>query len=60
MTILTAASANRRSAQSAGRFRRPRYFLHGNRDFFVGKRFARESAMTLLEEKLLDPTGARC
>ncbi|MDU3719436.1 MAG: UDP-2,3-diacylglucosamine diphosphatase [Klebsiella michiganensis] len=38
----------------------PCYFLHGNRDFLVGKRFARESAMTLLpEEKLLDLYGRK-
>lgn len=38
----------------------PCYFLHGNRDFLVGQRFARESAMTLLpEEKLLDLYGRK-
>ena len=39
----------------------PCYFLHGNRDFLVGQRFARESAMTLLpEEKLLDLFVRKC
>jgi UDP-2,3-diacylglucosamine hydrolase len=29
----------------------PCYFIHGNRDFLVGKRFARASGMTLLPEE---------
>ncbi|WHP30269.1 UDP-2,3-diacylglucosamine diphosphatase [Trabulsiella odontotermitis] len=38
----------------------PCYFIHGNRDFLVGKRFARESGMILLpEEKVLDINGRR-
>ncbi|KNC91731.1 UDP-2,3-diacylglucosamine diphosphatase [Trabulsiella odontotermitis] len=38
----------------------PCYFMHGNRDFLVGKRFARESGMILLpEEKVLDISGRR-
>ncbi|WP_054180397.1 UDP-2,3-diacylglucosamine diphosphatase [Trabulsiella odontotermitis] len=38
----------------------PCYFIHGNRDFLVGKRFARESGMLLLpEEKVLDINGRR-
>lgn len=38
----------------------PCYFLHGNRDFLVGQRFARESGMILLpEEKLLDLYGRK-
>ncbi|HDT2082495.1 TPA: UDP-2,3-diacylglucosamine diphosphatase [Enterobacter roggenkampii] len=33
----------------------PCYFIHGNRDFLIGKRYARESGMTLLpEEQVLD------
>lgn len=33
----------------------PCYFIHGNRDFLLGKRFARESSMQLLpEEKVLN------
>ena len=33
----------------------PCYFIHGNRDFLLGKRFARESGMQLLpEEKVLN------
>jgi UDP-2,3-diacylglucosamine hydrolase len=33
----------------------PCYFIHGNRDFLIGKRFATESGMQLLpEEKVLD------
>lgn len=36
----------------------PCYFIHGNRDFLLGKRFARESGMTLLpEEKVLNLYG---
>ena len=36
----------------------PCYFIHGNRDFLIGKRFARESGMTLLpEEKVLELYG---
>ncbi|WNP33643.1 UDP-2,3-diacylglucosamine diphosphatase [Enterobacter kobei] len=36
----------------------PVYFLHGNRDFLLGQRFARESGMTLLpEEKVLELYG---
>ncbi len=39
----------------------PCYFIHGNRDFLLGKRFARESGMTLLpEEKVLELYGRRC
>lgn len=34
------------------------YFIHGNRDFLLGKRFARESGLTLLpEEKVLHLYG---
>ncbi|EGQ5280214.1 UDP-2,3-diacylglucosamine diphosphatase [Enterobacter hormaechei] len=36
----------------------PCYFIHGNRDFLIGKRYARESGMTLLpEEQVLDLYG---
>ncbi|WOJ29682.1 UDP-2,3-diacylglucosamine diphosphatase [Citrobacter koseri] len=38
----------------------PCFFIHGNRDFLIGKRFARESGMTLLpQEKVLDLYGRR-
>lgn len=38
----------------------PCYFIHGNRDFLIGKRFATESSMQLLpEEKVLDLYGRR-
>lgn len=38
----------------------PCYFIHGNRDFLLGKRFARLSGMTLLpEEKVLDLYGRK-
>lgn len=38
----------------------PCYFIHGNRDFLIGKRYARESGMTLLpEEQVLDLYGRR-
>lgn len=38
----------------------PCYFIHGNRDFLLGKRFARESGMQLLpEEKTLNLYGKR-
>ncbi|WP_437887062.1 UDP-2,3-diacylglucosamine diphosphatase [Phytobacter sp. V91] len=38
----------------------PCYFIHGNRDFLLGKRFARESGMQLLpEEKVLELYGRR-
>ncbi|EBW6735459.1 UDP-2,3-diacylglucosamine diphosphatase [Salmonella enterica subsp. enterica serovar Oranienburg] len=34
------------------------FFIHGNRDFLIGKRFARESGMILLpQEKVLDLYG---
>jgi UDP-2,3-diacylglucosamine hydrolase len=36
----------------------PCYFIHGNRDFLVGQRFARQSGMILLaEEERLDLYG---
>ena len=36
----------------------PCYFIHGNRDFLIGKRYARESGMTLLpEEQVLNLYG---
>lgn len=36
----------------------PCFFIHGNRDFLLGRRFARESGMTLLpQEKVLDLYG---
>lgn len=36
----------------------PCYFIHGNRDFLIGKRFARESGMQLLpQEKVLNLYG---
>ncbi|HGK7504568.1 UDP-2,3-diacylglucosamine diphosphatase [Kluyvera cryocrescens] len=36
----------------------PCYFIHGNRDFLIGKRFARDSGMQLLpEEKVLNLYG---
>ncbi|MDA8477581.1 UDP-2,3-diacylglucosamine diphosphatase [Citrobacter sp. Awk 4] len=38
----------------------PCFFIHGNRDFLLGKRFARESGMTLLpQEMVLDLYGRR-
>jgi UDP-2,3-diacylglucosamine hydrolase len=38
----------------------PCFFIHGNRDFLLGKRFARESGMTLLpEEQVLDLYGRK-
>lgn len=38
----------------------PCYFIHGNRDFLMGKRFARQSGMTLLPaEKVLTLYGER-
>ena len=38
----------------------PVYFIHGNRDFLVGRRFARASGMTLLpEEQVLTLYGHR-
>nr|WP_290127667.1 UDP-2,3-diacylglucosamine diphosphatase [Enterobacter roggenkampii] len=38
----------------------PCYFIHGNRDFLIGKRYARESGMTLLpEEQVLDLYGRK-
>ena len=36
------------------------FFIHGNRDFLIGKRFVRESGMTLLpQEKVLNLYGRR-
>ncbi|PWK97477.1 UDP-2,3-diacylglucosamine hydrolase [Pantoea allii] len=38
----------------------PLYFIHGNRDFLIGQRFARASSMTLLpEERVLTLYGHR-
>lgn len=38
----------------------PCYFIHGNRDFLVGQRFARQCGMTLLPERqVLDLYGRR-
>ena len=38
----------------------PVYFIHGNRDFLIGRRFARASGMTLLpEEQVLTLYGRR-
>uniref|UniRef100_A0A8H9YX76 UDP-2,3-diacylglucosamine hydrolase n=1 Tax=Pseudomonas tritici TaxID=2745518 RepID=A0A8H9YX76_9PSED len=38
----------------------PCYFIHGNRDFLIGKRFAHESGMTLLpEENVLELYGRK-
>jgi UDP-2,3-diacylglucosamine hydrolase len=38
----------------------PCYFIHGNRDFLLGKRFARESGMQLLaQEHVVDIEGRR-
>jgi len=38
----------------------PCFFIHGNRDFLLGRRFARDSLMTLLpEEKVLELYGRR-
>ncbi|MDU6925267.1 UDP-2,3-diacylglucosamine diphosphatase [Franconibacter helveticus] len=38
----------------------PCYFIHGNRDFLLGKDFARQSGMTLLpQEKVLELYGQR-
>lgn len=38
----------------------PCAFIHGNRDFLLGKRYARESGMTLLpEEQVLDLYGRK-
>lgn len=38
----------------------PCFFIHGNRDFLIGQRFAHESGMTLLpEEQVLDLYGRK-
>lgn len=37
----------------------PCYFIHGNRDFLLGKRFARASMQLLPEEKVLELYGRR-
>jgi UDP-2,3-diacylglucosamine hydrolase len=38
----------------------PCFFIHGNRDFLIGKRYARECGMTLLpEEQVLDLYGRK-
>ncbi|AIA71975.1 UDP-2,3-diacylglucosamine diphosphatase [Pectobacterium atrosepticum] len=38
----------------------PCYFVHGNRDFLIGKRFARQSGMTLLPtENIVDLYGQK-
>lgn len=38
----------------------PVYFIHGNRDFMVGRRFARDAGVTLLpEHKVIDLYGER-
>ncbi|HED3138210.1 UDP-2,3-diacylglucosamine diphosphatase [Citrobacter farmeri] len=38
----------------------PCFFIHGNRDFLISKRFARESGMTLLpQERVLELYGRR-
>lgn len=38
----------------------PVYFIHGNRDFMVGRRFARQAGVTLLpEHKVIDLYGER-
>lgn len=38
----------------------PCYFIHGNRDFLLGKRFAQASGMTLLpQEQVIEPYGRR-
>ncbi|AOM42584.1 UDP-2,3-diacylglucosamine diphosphatase [Xenorhabdus hominickii] len=38
----------------------PCYFIHGNRDFLLGSRFAKESGLTLLpQEKVLELHGKR-
>lgn len=38
----------------------PCYFIHGNRDFLIGKRFAQRAGMTLLPgEKIVDLYGRR-
>jgi UDP-2,3-diacylglucosamine hydrolase len=54
------------ASQVAAAFRRlsdhgvPVYFMHGNRDFLVGERFARESGMTILPDPtLVDLYGSR-
>lgn len=47
-------------AQALSQLNIPCFFIHGNRDFLVGKRFARAAGMTLLpEEQLLDLYGKR-
>jgi len=37
------------------------FFMHGNRDFLIGARFAREAGLTLLDDPtLIDLNGQRC
>ncbi len=50
-TIPTHFITDGRSDQSGIRFRRSLLFHSCNRDFLLGKRFARESGMTLLRKK---------
>lgn len=38
----------------------PVYFIHGNRDFAIGKRFAKQASMTILpEQTIIDLYGTR-
>jgi len=47
-------------AQALRQLNIPCYFIHGNRDFLLGQRFARSAGMTLLpEEQLLELYGKR-
>ncbi|MFG1175138.1 UDP-2,3-diacylglucosamine diphosphatase [Erwiniaceae bacterium CAU 1747] len=47
-------------AQALRQLTIPRFFIHGNRDFLLGKRFARAAGLTLLpEEQLLELYGRR-
>ncbi len=50
-TIPTHSMPDGGSDQSGVRFRRSLLFHYGNRDFLLGKRFARESGMTLCRKK---------
>ncbi|XPE46552.1 UDP-2,3-diacylglucosamine diphosphatase [Shigella flexneri] len=55
--IQPAAPENRYGNQSVVDSGVPCYFIHGNRDFLIGKRFARDSGMQLPEEKVLNLYG---
>ena len=60
MIFITLQSTDYRALRQATQRGLPVYFMHGNRDFFIGKRFAEKTGVKLLNDPtVIDLYGVR-